>query len=136
MDDDRLAATLMQDEGFRGVPYVDTEGKLTIGYGRNLIDNPLQPHEAAELLMSDITRTVRDLDRMLPWWRSLSEARQMVLANMAYNLGLPRLLGFQKFLAAAKRGDYDLAAHEMLDSLWHKQVGKRAERLAEEMRHG
>jgi lysozyme len=136
MDIDALAATLIQDEGFRGVPYTDSEGKVTIAYGRNLTDRPLTPAEGYQLLINVIESTRRELDTRLPWWENLSDVRQQVIANMAYNLGVPRLLGFVKMLAAAKRGDFDTAANEMLNSLWAQQVGDRAVRLAAKMRHG
>jgi len=55
--------------------------------------------------------------------------------NMAFNMQ-GKLLGFRKFLAAAQRGDWNGAATEMLDSLWARQVGDRAKRLASMMRSG
>ncbi|MFQ5421037.1 MAG: hypothetical protein ACE5EY_11830, partial [Anaerolineae bacterium] len=56
--------------------------------------------------------------------------------NMAFNLGRTRLARFGKMWAAIHIGDYALAAEEMLDSRWARQVGERAHRLAEMMRDG
>lgn len=135
-DTERLAETLMVDEGFNGRPYPDTEGKTTIGFGRNLTDNPLTKAEAAMLLGADVSRAILDLDRRLPWWRSLDPVRQQVLANMAYNLGITRLCGFVRMLAACKAGLWQNAADEMRNSQWARQVGARAHRLAKEMETG
>ena len=72
----------------------------------------------------------------MPWARALSPERQAVLVNMAFNLGIAGLLAFKRMLAACERGEYAAAAREMLDSVWAKQVGARAVRLAEQMRTG
>jgi lysozyme len=76
------------------------------------------------------------LDRNLPWWRDLSEARQRAVVNMCFNLGITRLLGFSKALAALKAGQYEEAARQFLDSRWATQVGQRAQRIAELVRKG
>lgn len=39
-------------------------------------------------------------------------------------------------LAATQRGDWNKATAEMLDSRWAKQVGRRAQELAEIMKTG
>lgn len=126
-----LIGDLIRDEGIRLKPYTDTVGKLTIGIGRNLDDVGITLHEARHLCDGDITRVFMELDNRLPWWRSLTENQQRGLANMAFNLGLPRLLRFEKMLAALEVGDGEKAAAEALDSKWAKQVGERADRIAE-----
>lgn len=136
MNVDKLAAQLTIDEGCRPRIYTDTVGKITGGVGRNLTDRPFSHDEIALMLKNDIAIVETDLDRTLPWWRSMSEARQNVLANMAFNLGINRLLGFTNTLATMKAGRYDAAALGMLDSTWAKQVGQRAIRLAAAMRKG
>lgn len=127
---------LKRDERFRATPYRDSVGKLTVGYGRNIDDVPFTPDEAEYLLANDIARAATSLDRMLPFWRTLNETRQGVLLNMCFNMGIARLLGFQRMLAATQNSDYTAAAKEMLDSRWREQVGHRAQRLAMEMQTG
>jgi len=131
---DALKAQLIIDEALRLRPYRCTQGKLTIGVGHNLDDKPISKRAAEVILEDDIADVVADLDRALPWWRQLDDARQNVLANMCFNLGLDRLLGFTNTLAAMKRGDYEWAAQGMEDSRWAKQVGARADRLIAVMR--
>ena len=41
-----LMSMLKRHEGFRAFPYLDTVGKLTIGYGRNLSDVGISIEEA------------------------------------------------------------------------------------------
>lgn len=136
MDRKRLSAQLVIDEDKRRLPYRCSAGKLTIGVGRNLDDRGLSEDEIAYLLNNDIDLVEKELDRRLPWWREMTEARQTALANMAFNLGVPRLLGFVKTLDHMRARRYDAAAREMLDSTWAKQVGARARRLADLMRKG
>lgn len=134
-----LEAELARDEGEVLHAYSDSEGYLTIGIGR-LIDKRrgggISHEEAIYLLRNDIADKVRDLDGALPWWRSLSPVRQRVLVNMCFNLGLRGLLGFKNTLAAMEQGRYEDAAKGMRASKWSRQVGERAERLAEMIKQG
>ncbi|WP_314435588.1 glycoside hydrolase family protein [Massilia timonae] len=136
MDRQKLEAQLVIDEGRRAIAYVDTVGKMTAGVGRNITDRPFFDDEIALMLKNDIREVEKDLDRRLPWWRQMAPARQNVLANMCFNLGISRLLGFEQALTHMRACRYDDAAREMLDSRWAKQVGARAVRLAALMRKG
>lgn len=139
MNSEKLAAQLLTDEGKVPHAYQDHLGFWTIGVGR-LIDKrrggKLSDDEILYLLANDIREIEADLDKRLPWWRRMSEARQRVLANMRFNLGMEGLLGFRNTLKAMEDGRYDQAAEGMLASKWASQVGKRAERLAAIMRKG
>ena len=123
-------------EGYRRKPYRDTTGKLTIGYGRNLDDNGITEAEASFLLIQDLMRAEAECMKALYFFGRMDEVRQGVLTEMCFNLGLPKLLGFKVMLAACEVGNYNVAAEEMLGSRWAKQVGKRANTLAEIMRKG
>jgi lysozyme len=129
----KLVDELIRDEGLRLKPYVDSVGKLTIGVGRNLTDVGISEAEAHVLLAADIMSAERVLDRFTPWWRGLTEDRQRVMINMAFNLGL-NLLEFRRTLAFIESGQYEKAADAMLESKWAQQVGPRAVRLAERMK--
>lgn len=128
-----LKADLIRDEGLRLKPYRDTVGKMTIGVGRNLDDMGITAGEADHLLENDIGRALDELRRTFAWFDSLGEPQQRALANMTFNMGLPRLLGFRRMLDALKRGDYRQAAIEARDSRWAAQVGDRAWRVSKLM---
>lgn len=136
MDRQKLMAQLVTDEGRRALSYIDTVGKVTAGVGRNITDRPFSDDEIDLMLRNDVAGVERDLDKRLPWWREMTPARQNVLANMCFNLGIFRLLGFEQALTHMRAGRYDDAAREMLDSRWARQVGDRAKRLAALMRKG
>lgn len=136
MNRDELRSMLVLHEGLRLHPYKCTSGKTTIGVGRNLDDNGISNDEAMYLLERDIDRVEAELDSRFTWWRQMTPARQAVLADMAFNLGINRLLGFVNTLKFMRDGDYEAAADGMMDSLWARQVGNRAIRLAKMMREG
>ena len=129
MDRERLIEELKRDEGVELKAYQDTEGIWTIGIGRNLQDVGVSMDEAEYMLANDIDVAVGELQRTFDWFEGLSDARQRVCINMCFNLGLTRLLGFKKFLAAMAVGDWETAGVEMLDSKWSRQVGARSTRL-------
>lgn len=120
----------------RMMPYRDSEGLLTIGYGRCIERVGISMVEGEVLLEHDIRRAQSDCLRSFPWFSSLNEARQAVVVSMVFNLGLAGFRGFRKTIALLERGDYFAAADEMLDSKWARQVGFRADELAEIMRSG
>ncbi len=157
----KLVAELTRDEGLRLTTYRCTAAKLTIGIGRNLddvgisgsearlfgCDTPAQAlahvkrhgvtkRQAESLFANDIVGCERDLDRRLPWWRSLDDVRERVLLNMCFNLGINGLVGFRNTLRMVERREYEDAAANMLKSLWARQVGARAQRLSAMMRTG
>lgn len=121
-------------EGLRLKPYNCTAGKLTIGYGRNLEDIGISKAEADMMFERDFARAEADVRRLCKAYdidcEHLIEQRFYVLTDMMFNLGYSRLEKFQKLLYALKKGLYDDASKEMLNSLWAKQVGNRAIKLA------
>lgn len=119
--------------------YFDDEGYLTIGVGI-LIDKRrgggISQDESRYLLRNRIAAKKAELVAKIPWATSLDDARFGALLNMAFNLGVDGVLEFQNFLGFLKGGLWDAAAGEMLNSLWKKQVGERADRLAQQIRTG
>ncbi len=132
---DDATRMVKSDEGFSGLPYYDTEGYVTVGYGRALTRNPLTQPEAEFLLHNDISKCVVDLTG-LPWFSKQTRGRKAALVNMRFNLGAKGFRGFKKMIAAIESKDYDEAAKQMLDSKWAKQVKGRAHRLAAVMSTG
>jgi lysozyme len=143
-DDQILIQELRRDEGVRYEPYLDTVKVWTIGVGHNMQTSPLPKDweipitdaQVDALLAKDLTMVFSDLDRKLPWWRSLSYARQRVMANMCFNLGINGLCTFVNTLALINTGRYKEAATGMLSSKWARQVGDRAKRLSVMMEQG
>lgn len=131
-----LIESLILHEDIRLKPYICPAGKTSIGVGRNLDDNGISQAEAMLMLENDIETCMAELDRARPNWRIHSDARQNVLIEMCFNLGMPRLSEFRNMWAALDAEDYELAANEMLRSRWAVQVGERGQTLSEQMRAG
>lgn len=122
-------------EGLRLKPYTCPTGHLTIGYGHNL-ENGITQDMAEYILTRDMALAQMEVGARVPWAGQLDEARQYVLVDMAFNMGISKLMTFKKFLAALNKRDYPAAAKEMLDSRWATQTGRRAKELAEIMKTG
>lgn len=138
-----LVSDIKHDEGLRLEAYPDpvSHGEpWTIGYGSagpEVHQGLVWTQEQAEsALASDIARAERALDSNMPWWRSMCDVRQDVMVNLCFNMGAGRLSGFHQALAAMQAHDYEAAADQLLDSVWARQVGHRAIRLAAQMRTG
>jgi lysozyme len=135
-----LTRQLKGDEGVKAHAYQDHLGFWTIGIGR-LVDarkpgSGLRPQEITFLLNNDIDDRIDQLGRRLPWFLDLDPARQGVLLNMSFQMGVDGLLGFKNTLKLVERGDYAQAADNMLLSKWATQTPERARRMAEQMRSG
>jgi len=109
-------------------PYEDSVGLITIGWGRNLDGKGLSLKECQLLFDNDLHDALQGA-ALLPYWEQLDGPRQMVVVDMIFNLGLTRFLKFIKLNKALLIQDYLRAAHEMLDSKWYTQVGRRAKKL-------
>lgn len=134
VDFKELTRWLEHHEGVRLKPYYCTGGKLTVGVGRNLEDVGISRSEAQFMLENDIIRVMKQMDESIPFWRELSSVRQLVLLDMAFNLGVFGLTKFQNTLALLEAGEYEAASEEMLNSRWAEQVGQRALNLSLAMR--
>lgn len=135
LDYERLKEQLKRHEGIRLYPYVDTAGKLTIGVGRNLTDRGVTPATVEQMLNEDVAICVSELLKQ-PWYGALSNVRQRVIINMAFNMGVPRLLEFRKMIVAIIAKDFEGAAYEILDSETGRREALRANELANMMRSG
>ena len=127
---------LKRDEGLRLHPYIDTVGKTSIGYGRNLTDNGIRLAEADMLLNNDINSAMTDCS-IWPWYRSLDPVRKGVIEQLVFNMGPYAVSGFRRMIACIERGDYAGASDELLASEWARQVQhERSARLAAQLSGG
>ncbi len=148
---------LIAHEGMVLTVYQDTLGIDTIGIGRNLKDRGISKEEldymdipsmaivyehgiteadARYLAMNDIKIVEEELCRVQPVVNDLDAVRQLILMDMAFNMGVPRLCKFKKMWNAIYEGNYEVASLEMMDSRWARQVGRRAKKLSDAMKAG
>ena len=98
--------------------------------GRNLSDRGLSADEIDLLFANDLVMARLALNAFLPGWTAPTPLVRAALLSMAFNLGRPRLMGFQRMRAALLAGDYRRAADEALASRWARQTGHRADDIA------
>jgi len=134
MNATRLRNTLIRHEGLKLLPYKCTAGKLTLGVGRNIEDRGISKETAMQMLDEDIEICLNELMERLNYFENLPTEVQETLVNLCFNMGISRLMKFQLMLGAIEAGQYELAAKELLDSRYARQVGKRAEELADILR--
>ena len=146
MDRVSLKARLASEEAERLVAYRDSLGILTVGIGHNCQSKPVEgvtkpgdyisPELEQQLFDSDVDDAVAELDKYLPWWSQLDDARQNVMVDLCFNMGIGTLRTFVHTLSLIEEGAYGAAANGMAHSLWARQVGTRAEFLEAAMRSG
>ena len=139
MNLDILKGELSRDEGRVPYAYQDSEGYWTCGVGF-LIDKNKGgriPDAVIDFWLDYLLdRLKSNLEAMFPWFHTLNDVRQNIIANMAYQLGIDGLLKFKRFLMACQEHDFDTAADEILDSKAARQAPERFQRHAVSMRTG
>ena len=136
---EQLLAMLKRHEGVESHAYECSEGKITVGVGRNIDSEGgigLSEEEIDLLLKNDIERCIIELSSEYDWFVDLDDIRKDAIVDIAFNLGITRLRLFKRALAAMAEGNYKQAATEFLDSKWAKQVGGRALELSDMISSG
>lgn len=144
MNKDKLREEIASDEGCRMEIYLDHLGLPTMGIGHLITqDDPeynqpvgtlITEERVRQLFNLDIAVTLEDCRMIYPDFESLPEEAQLVIANMCFQLGRPRLTKFRKMKAAVDERRWNDAADEMVDSRWHDQTPNRAKRLVKRIR--
>ena len=101
---------LQLEEGFRALPYKDTQGHLTVGYGCNL-DAGLSRTAASALLGAQAGETHQSLLKF-DWYATLDDVRQSACLDIAFNEGIGGLLHFPHMISALAAHDWETAANE------------------------
>jgi len=144
MNIDQLREELKIDEGCKYEIYLDHLGLPTFGIGHLVLDSdmeygqevgtPVSEDRVNECFAKDVETVLSESLQLYPNFEVLPEEAQLIIANMMFNMGRPRLSKFKGMKAAIDAGDYHRAAVEMVDSRWYQQVTNRADRLVARMR--
>lgn len=142
---DWIIRRLKFHEGMVLKPYRCPVGKITIGVGRNIEDNPFSEEEkkaigdwkrgitenaAYILLRNDIKRCIAQLKKEVDFFPKLDLERQYALLDMCFQLGIGGLLKFKNMLKWIRLRQWKKAAEECLRSEYAKQTQARAKRIA------
>mgnify|MGYP001396734662 CR=1 FL=1 len=143
MNIEQLRKELERDEGVKYEVYLDHLGYPTFGIGHLITDNDpeygaslgtkIYNDRVQEAFETDIETVLSDCERLYVQFEHLPEEVQLIIANMMFNMGRPRLSQFRNFRIALERSNWKEAAAEGRNSRWYKQVTNRAERLMTRM---
>lgn len=141
-----LRDDIARHEGLRLVPYRDTLGYWTIGYGHCISPNPQLLASEAEKRVAplpwtkdraeqqldlDIAHTKLELFKQAPWIEQWPPQVQEALIEMAFQMGVGGVLQFRTMLSRLAAEDYDGARQAALDSRWATQTPERAQEVVE-----
>lgn len=143
MDLDRITRDIKDEEGLRLMPYLCSRSVWTIGYGHAIGKASYYPDgidlgTAEYLIEHDIELAVCAAQSFVgeEIFRSLIDARQHALVDMAFNLGRAGIAKFKRLKKALIDEDYSKAAIEIMDSQYARQVPNRAKRNRDRMLTG
>ncbi len=144
MNIEQLRKELEVDEGVKYEIYNDHLGYPTFGIGHLVRDNdpesgepvgtPVSEDRVIEAFNQDVETVLSDCNTLYDDFSDLPEEAQLIIANMMFNLGRPRLSKFKGMKAGVDARDWKKAADEMVDSAWYRQVPNRAGRLVTRMK--
>ena len=144
MDIEKLREEIEYDEGSVNKIYLDHLGLATFGIGHLVtewdeeygfeVGTDVSEDRCIEAFNRDIKTVLSDCNKLYSDFDELPEEVQLIIANMMFNMGRPRLSKFKGMKRGVDAKDWNAAADEMVDSNWYKQVTKRAERLVVRMR--
>ena len=144
MNIEQLREELKIDEGVKYEIYLDHLGLPTFGIGHLVIDTdpeheapvgtPVSESRVNECFDNDVEVVLGECRKLYDDFDELPEEAQLIIANMMFNMGRPRLSQFKGMKAGVDARDWNRAADEMVDSRWYKQVTNRADRLVNRMR--
>ncbi len=127
-------AMMIYDECERFKMYQDIDGNWTVGIGHNMSEKPISKLVSRTMFMEDLADAIDDVHHCCSVYDELSRPRQLVMINLAFNLGRVRLSKFVRFLGALHMGHWDEAANEIMNSEAARKLPARYGRLAKMMR--
>jgi len=144
MNKDKLRQELAEDEGCKYEVYLDHLALPTMGLGHLIVEDdpehgqpvgtPVSEERVRQAFALDVAVTIDECKVLYSDFDDLPEECQLIIANMMFNMGRPRLSKFKGMKAGVDARDWNRAADEMVDSRWHDQVPNRAKRLVKRMR--
>jgi lysozyme len=144
MNIEQLREELKIDEGVKYEIYLDHLGLPTFGIGHLVVDTdpefeepvgtPVSESRVNECFDNDVEVMLGECRKLYEDFDELPEEAQLIIANMMFNMGRPRLSQFKGMKRGVDARDWNAAADEMVDSRWYRQVTNRADRLVQRMR--
>ena len=143
MNINRLRVEIERDEGCKYEIYLDHLGLPTFGIGHLVTEwdeeygkpegTMVSEDRVSSCFQADIHTTINECKKLYNNFDELPDEVQLILCNMMFNMGRPRLSKFKKMNQAIADNDWIEASIQMEDSRWFNQVPNRAKRLVDRM---
>lgn len=98
---------------------------------------PVSPERVQAVFKYDAMKHINEAKHLYPNFDSLPEEVQLIVTDMAFNMGAAGgggLAAFKNMKRAVLAKQYEKAADEMTSSRWCGQVGRRCRNLVGRMR--
>ena len=124
MDIEQLKTELIEDEGIKYELYLDHLGYKTFGVGHlckatdpenNLeVGSQVSKERVDECFLNDIEKVIEDCIILYDDFYTLPDEVQLIVANMMFNLGRPRLTNFVRMRKAVNDHNWQEAKYQMV----------------------
>jgi len=139
MDIDKLREDLIIDEGTKNEIYLDHLGLPTHGIGHLVtewdeeyelpVGTAVSPDRVNQCFQVDVYGTIDECKILFEDFDELPEEVQLIIGNLMFNMGRPRLSKFVLFRQAVKDRDWIECGNQLKNSRYYTQVTARADRL-------
>ena len=142
--DQQAMEMIKRHEGKRNAPYRDSLGLWTVGYGHLIGDGRSLPaewnrtfsdQEIDALFAQDYAKHKQAAER-IPGFEKANDTGKAAIIDLTFNMGPAWFRRFPSASAALARGDFEMFANEMQNSLWFGQVGRRGPTIVAMLRAG
>jgi GH24 family phage-related lysozyme (muramidase) len=113
------------------MPYNDSLGNLTIGYGHLVSDGV--SNAAVDQITSDDIQSAIGAAQAQNWWSHVADndARSNACIELLFILGPTKFAGFHDAIAALLADDFETAGNQFVNSLLEHEDGERIDRLGQ-----
>lgn len=140
----KAVTILKREEGYSALPYYDSKGYVTVGYGLLITKNKTVKlrdvnitlsEQSAAMLLHIKVKVINDTLEDKQWYKALTGDRRAIVISMVYQMGFTGFYEFTDMLRLIKQRRYEAASMAMLDSKWFREDSpSRAERHSLVMR--
>lgn len=143
-DDRWIMQMIKNHEGVRNIPYKDSRGLWTVGVGHLIGDGRTLPPEynrqfsssEIDFMFAKDYEKHKKMAEKAPGYDLANEKGKAALIDLTFNMGGGWFKNFKNAASALAKGNFELAAEELTDSLWYKQVKGRAATIVSMIRDG
>jgi GH24 family phage-related lysozyme (muramidase) len=127
---------IIKSEGYKNKTYFCSKGYPTVGIGHKFesgekILNYYSDKQIEVFFQNDLKEAIQAAQNNFPSFNFQPKEIKLVLVSFCFNLGENGAKKFVKFRKAIHIRNYLMAANELKNSIWYKQVTARANKYIE-----